>query len=98
MVCWRWTAGSGGGIDGGHTGHTGLPKLFQRGGVGVAKVMKLPVPVALSAEESARAETERRQQLFNWAEAVFKELGLIKVLAAARSLEQLHGIVFNVDG
>jgi len=64
----------------------------------MAKVMKLPVPVALSAEEHARAETERRQRLFDWAEAVFKELGLIKALAAARSLEQLRGIVFNVDG
>jgi predicted P-loop ATPase len=60
--------------------------------------MKLPVPVALSAEESARAETERRQQLFNWAEAVFKDLGLIKALAAAGSLEQLRGITFNVEG
>ena len=64
----------------------------------MAKVMKLPVPVALSAEESARAETERRQQLFNWAEAVFKELGLLKALAAAGSLEALRGITFNVDG
>ena len=64
----------------------------------MAKVMKLPVPVALSAEESARAETERRQQLFNWAEVVFKELGLLKALAAAGALEALRGIAFNVDG
>jgi predicted P-loop ATPase len=64
----------------------------------MAKVMKLPVPAALSAEEHARAETERRQRLFDWAEAVFKELGLIKALAAVGSLEELRGITFNVDG
>src|SRR5262249_19481581 len=82
-----------------YAGHTGLPKLFLRGGVDMAKVVKLlPVPASLSAEEHARAETERRQRLFDWADAALKDLGLIEVLTAAGSLEELRGITFNADG
>jgi predicted P-loop ATPase len=80
-----------------HWSHSFAQTFFLRGGFDVAKIVKLPVPALQSAEEHARAETERRQRLFAWAEVLFKELGLDKALAAARSLEDLRGITFNVD-
>ena len=39
-------------------------------------IVQLPVAAATDAEEHARAETERRQRLFEWALGVLKRLGL----------------------
>ena len=44
-----------------------------------------------------RADTERNQRLFDWAEAVLKALGLDKAVAAARSIEDLRRIALDVD-
>ena len=61
------------------------------------KVIKLPVPVSQDADEHARADTQRNQRLFDWADAVLKRLRLDKAVAAARSIEELRTVTFNAD-
>jgi hypothetical protein len=63
----------------------------------MAEVMNLPVPASHGADQHARADTQRKQWLFDWADAVLKRLGLDKTLAAARSMEELHSVTFNAD-
>jgi predicted P-loop ATPase len=62
------------------------------------KVIKLPVPASQDADEHARADTERNRRLFDWADAVIKRLRLDKAVAAARSIEELRRVIFDVDG
>ena len=50
-----------------------------------------------NADEHARADTERNQRLFDWADAVLKRLRLDKAVAAARSIEELRAVTFNAD-
>jgi hypothetical protein len=50
-----------------------------------------------SAEEHARAETERKRQLFEWADRVLHDLGLAKTVSEANSLDELRKIVFDAD-
>jgi hypothetical protein len=59
--------------------------------------IKLPVPASQDTDDYARADTQRNQCLFDWADGVLKRLGLDKAVAAARSLEELRGITFDVD-
>jgi putative DNA primase/helicase len=61
------------------------------------EVIKLPVPASQDADEHARADTQRKQRLFDWADAVLKKLGLAKALAAASSIEELRSVTFNAD-
>jgi len=62
------------------------------------EVVKLPVPTRPADEaEHARADTQRNQRLFKWAEEVLQRLGLDKAVAAARSIEELRHITFNVE-
>jgi predicted P-loop ATPase len=64
----------------------------------VAKVVNLPVPVAQTTDEHARAETQRNQQLFAWADGVLKLLlGLDKAVAAAKTIEKLRSITLDVE-
>src|SRR5262249_16257367 len=63
----------------------------------MAKVVKLPVPVSRTEDEYARADTERNRHLFAWADGVLKQLGVDKAVAAARTVEELHGVTFNAD-
>jgi predicted P-loop ATPase len=81
--------------------------LFSAGGVMVDddKIVRLPVPAsrpeaqdtdAWTAESHARADTERRQQLFDWADGLLAKLGLDKAIAAAKSIEALRGIVLDL--
>ena len=57
----------------------------------MAKVLKLlPVPTSPDADQHARADTQRNQRLFDWADAVLKGLRLDKAVAAARSTEELR--------
>jgi bisphosphoglycerate-dependent phosphoglycerate mutase len=63
----------------------------------MADVVKLPAPVSPSADEHAQAETQRDEQLFAWADAVLKALGLDKAVAAAKSVEELRRITFDID-
>src|SRR5690348_4453426 len=63
----------------------------------MAKVVKLPVPIARTTDEHARADTERNRRLFAWAHAVLKKLGVDKAVTAARSIEELHGVTFDAD-
>ena len=65
----------------------------------MAKVLKLlPVPTSPDADQHARADTQRNQRLFDWADAVLKGLRLDKAVAAARSTEELRNVTFNADG
>jgi predicted P-loop ATPase len=59
------------------------------------KVIKLPVSVSPDADEHARADTQRNQRLFDWADAVLKKLGLDKEVAAAQSIEKLRNITLD---
>jgi predicted P-loop ATPase len=63
------------------------------------KVVNLPIPATSykNADEHARAETERNQRLFAWADALLKRLGLDKAVARAKSIEELRSVTFNVD-
>jgi hypothetical protein len=63
----------------------------------MVNVINLPVPASQGADEHARADTERKQRLFDWADAVLKEVGLAKALAAARSIEELRLVTFDAD-
>jgi hypothetical protein len=63
----------------------------------MAKIVKLPVPVSKTADDHARTDTERNRLLFAWADAVLKQLGVDKAVAAARSIEDLHGVTFDAD-
>lgn len=62
----------------------------------MAKVINLPVPASQGADEHARADTQRNQRLFAWAEAVLKKLGLDRAVAAARSIEELRSVALDV--
>src|SRR5262245_15441505 len=64
---------------------------------GMVEVIKLPVPASQDANEHARADTQRNQRLFDWADAVLGRLGLRKAVAAARSIEELRSVTFNAD-
>jgi predicted P-loop ATPase len=65
----------------------------------MADVFKLPVPVPTSrnADEHARAETQRNQRLFDWANATLKKLRLDKALSAARSIEEVRAVTLDAD-
>ena len=63
----------------------------------MVKVISLPVPASQDAEDHARADTQRNQRLFDWADAVLKRLGLDKAVAAARSIEELRRVTLNAD-
>ena len=78
-------------------GHPYFLKLFNGEFDEMVKVIKLPVPASQDADEHARADTQRNQRLFDWADAVLKRLGLDKAMAAARSIEELRSITFNAD-
>src|SRR5262249_1566517 len=45
--------------------------------------------------EYARADTERNQRLFDWALGVLQRLGIDKVIAAARTPEELRRVTFD---
>jgi predicted P-loop ATPase len=64
----------------------------------MAKIVNLPVPSRPRREDEqahARADTQRRQQLFAWADAVLQQLGLHRAVAAATSIEALHAVKFD---
>jgi predicted P-loop ATPase len=61
-------------------------------------VLKLPVPTPQGdADEHARADTQRNQRLFDWADAVLKKLRLDRAVAAAKSIEELRCVRFDAD-
>jgi putative DNA primase/helicase len=64
----------------------------------MADVIKLPPPQRpLGADEAAQAETEHKQRLFDWGDAVLKHLGFTKKVTAARSVLALHSITFDTE-
>src|SRR5262245_29131317 len=79
-------------------GHTGLGlsvNLFSAGrSRAVPKIIQLPVP---QPEEPAQSDTERKRRLFAWALGVLEQLGMVKAITAAKTLEELHRIVLLED-
>ena len=63
----------------------------------MAQMIDLVPPAAQDAEEHARADTQRNKQLFDWADAVLRRLGLDEAIAAARSIQELRRITLDVD-
>jgi hypothetical protein len=52
----------------------------------------IPLPTT-----GARDDDERKRQLFNWADGVLRDLGLVDRIARANDLNDLRKIVFNPD-
>jgi hypothetical protein len=63
-----------------------------------SNIVDLPAPVSQqqSEDQHARADTERKRRLFAWADAVLKRLGLDAAVKAAKSVEELGRITFDV--
>ena len=78
-------------------GHPYFLKLSNGKVNEMVKVISLPVPASQDAEDHARADTQRNQRLFDWADAVLKRLRLDKAVAAARSIEELRRVTLNAD-
>ena len=59
----------------------------------------LPFPGAEppGADEHARTETERKKQLFAWADRVLQQLDLAERVSQANSFEELRKITFDAD-
>jgi hypothetical protein len=71
-----------------------LPKLFATEGNYMANVILFREP---DAEAHAQAETERKRNLFAWADALLHQLGLTAAVAQAWSVEDLSKISLNTD-
>jgi predicted P-loop ATPase len=64
----------------------------------MADVIKLPPPSQpIGADEAAQTETEHKQRLFDWCDALLKSLGYTKKVNAARSILELHRIALDAD-
>ena len=62
------------------------------------KLKLIPSPKsAPGAEEHARAETERKRRLFDWADHLLEQLGLPERVAQAKSVEELRKITFDAN-
>src|ERR1700730_9802374 len=55
------------------------------------------IPIVTGADAHARLETERKRELFAWADRVLRELGFADRVKLAISLHDLHRIVFDPD-
>jgi predicted P-loop ATPase len=55
------------------------------------------IPIVSGADAHASAETERKRQLFAWADRVLQELGLAERVARATDLPELRKIVFDPE-
>jgi hypothetical protein len=71
--------------------------IFLGGGGCVVKILKLLAPLSKTAEDHARADTERSRQLFAWALAVLKQLGVDRAVAAAATAEAVHKITLDME-
>jgi hypothetical protein len=58
----------------------------------MSSVIPFPPP---GAEDHAKAETERKRHLFDWADRVLQDLGLAERVARAINPHELHKIVFD---
>src|SRR5262249_11430857 len=63
----------------------------------MAKLVKLPVPLARTAEDHARTDSERRRRLFAWDLAVLKQLGVDRAVASASTAEAVHKITLDIE-
>lgn len=59
-------------------------------------LIAFPPPQA-DADEHARAETERKQSLFAWADRVLAELGVAHRVRGASTIDELRRVTFDVD-
>jgi putative DNA primase/helicase len=63
----------------------------------MGEVIESPAPAPQDADEHARAETQRKRRVLDWADAELRRLGLTMAVAAARSIEELRSVTFNAD-
>jgi predicted P-loop ATPase len=64
----------------------------------MADIVKLPVTATPpDADELGRADTERWEQIFAWADALLQALGLTATIAAATSIEELWKVALDMD-
>jgi predicted P-loop ATPase len=61
------------------------------------KIIQLPVPVALDADDRVHADDRRNQRLFDWARGVLNRLGLDRAIAQARTIDELRRIVLDLE-
>ena len=59
-------------------------------------LIAFPPPQA-DADEHARAETERKQALFAWADRVLAELRIAHRVRGASTIEELRSVTFDAD-
>jgi predicted P-loop ATPase len=64
----------------------------------MAKLISLPVPLEQDTEAHARADSERKRRLFEWADTVLKQLGLDRAVARVSSIAALRRITLDADG
>jgi predicted P-loop ATPase len=55
----------------------------------------IPFPGAPTTEEHSTDETKRQKQLFDWADALLKRLGIAEQVSRASSLEELRKVTFD---
>jgi predicted P-loop ATPase len=63
----------------------------------MTEVIQLPVRTSTDADEHARADSDRKRRLFDWALEVLKSLGLVKAVTRATSIEELRAIVLDLE-
>jgi predicted P-loop ATPase len=61
------------------------------------KIVQLPVPVALDADDRVHADDRRNQRLFDWARGVLSRLGLDRAIARARTIDELRRVVLDLE-
>jgi hypothetical protein len=57
----------------------------------------VPLSLKTGAEAHASAETDRKKQLFAWADGMLDALGLVERVSQAGSFEDLRKVVFDTD-
>jgi predicted P-loop ATPase len=55
------------------------------------------IPLKTGTDEHARAETDRKQRLFAWADLVLQQLGFADMVAQADTVDDLRKVTFNAD-
>jgi predicted P-loop ATPase len=59
--------------------------------------MSAIIPLKTGADEHARAETDRKQRLYAWADLALRQLGFADRVAQADSVEELRKVTFDAD-
>jgi hypothetical protein len=63
----------------------------------MSEVIQLPVLTSTDADEHAKADSDRKRRLFDWALEVLKRLGLDKAVTRAASIAELRAIRLDLE-